>query len=66
MAFTAGCAQNAGNAAICGLGVGGRYWHLQSKGDSHFQAVGGTAQPLDFKSKIYGVFVQGSYRFGAF
>jgi hypothetical protein len=48
------------------LGVGGRYWHFQSKGAAHFEAIGGVAQPLDFKSNIYGVFVQGSYRFGAF
>jgi hypothetical protein len=48
------------------LGVGGRYWHFQSKGDAHFEPIGGFAQPLDFKSNIYGVFVQGSYRFGAF
>jgi hypothetical protein len=48
------------------LGVGGRCWHLQSKGSAHFEDVGGFAQPLDFKANLYGVFVQGSYRFGAF
>jgi hypothetical protein len=48
------------------VGVGGRYWHMESKGDSHFEDVGGFPQPLDFKATIYGVFVQGSYRFGPF
>jgi len=49
------------------LGVGGRYWHFQSKGSAHFDAlfVNGVAQPLDFKANLYGLFVQGSYRFGA-
>jgi outer membrane protease len=49
------------------LGVGGRYWHFQSKGEAHFEDmfVDGVAQPLDFKANIYGVFLQGSYRFGA-
>ncbi len=48
------------------FGVGGRYWHMQSKGSAHFEDLGGTAQPLDFKADVYGVFVQGSYRFGPF
>jgi len=48
------------------LGVGGRYWHMQSKGNAHFEVFGGVPQPLDFKTEIYGVFVQGSYRFAAF
>jgi hypothetical protein len=45
------------------VGVGGRYWHMQSRGFAHFEDLGGTAQPLDFKADIYGVFVQGSYHF---
>ena len=47
------------------LGLGGRYWHMQSQGTADFTdvAAGGTAQPLDFKADIYGVFFQGSYRF---
>ncbi len=48
------------------LGVGARYWHMQSRGDAHFEDFGGSAQPLDFKTDIYGVFLQGSYRFGPF
>lgn len=51
------------NQAIS-LGIGGRYWHMESRGYAHFESVGGTAQPLDFKANIYGVFVQGNYRFG--
>lgn len=47
------------------LGVGARYWHMQSKGYAHFEDLGGTAQPLDFKADIYGVFLQGSYHFDA-
>lgn len=46
------------------VGIGGRYWHMESKGDAHFETFGGSRQPLDFKTDIYGVFVQGSYRFG--
>ena len=48
------------------LGVGGRYWHMQTKGSAHFEAFGGSPQPLDFKTDIYGVFVQGAYHFGPF
>ncbi len=48
------------------VGIGGRYWHMQSRGGSHFEDVGGFSQPLDFKADIYGVFVQGSYHFGPF
>ena len=48
------------------LGAGVRYWSMQSQGGAHFEDVGGALQPLDFKAKIYGVFVQGSYHFGPF
>jgi hypothetical protein len=48
------------------IGIGGRYWHMESKGDAHFEDVGGVPQPLDFKTNFYGVFVQGTYRFGPF
>jgi outer membrane protease len=48
------------------LGLGGRYWHMQSQGYAHFEDLGGSPQPLDFKADIYGVFLQGSYRFGPF
>ena len=49
---------------------GGRYWHLETRGDTHFEGnVIGTAaspQPVDWKSDIYGVFVQGSFKFGPY
>jgi outer membrane protease len=48
------------------LGVGGRYWRMQSQGSADFEVFGGSMQPLDFKTEIYGAFVQGSYRFGPF
>ena len=50
--------------------IGGRYWHFETKGDTHFEAnvVGCAAspQPVDWKSDIYGVFVQGSFKFGPY
>jgi hypothetical protein len=52
------------------LGVGGRYWHMQTDGSTQFEhvIVGWpilpVAQPLDFETTRYGVFAQGSYRFG--
>ncbi len=50
------------------VGVGGRYWHLETSGNSHFEAVAvnGGPQPVDWKSDIYGVFLQGSYKFGPY
>jgi len=51
------------------LGLGGRYWHMQSHGYAHFEnrvvATAATAQVLDWKSDHYGVFFQGGYSFGA-
>jgi outer membrane protease len=50
--------------------VGGRYWNLKTKGDTHFETgvVGGGAspQPVEWKSEIYGVYVQGSFKFGPY
>jgi hypothetical protein len=50
------------------VGVGGRYWHLETSGNSHFEgiALNGGPQPVDWKSDIYGVFLQGSYKFGPY
>lgn len=47
------------------VGVGVRYWHMQTKGNADFTdvAFGGTTQPLDFKLDLYGVYLQGGYRF---
>lgn len=46
------------------VGVGGRYWHMETRGESDFSASGTPPQPLDFKVDVYGVYLQGSYRFG--
>lgn len=52
------------------VGIGGRYWHMQANGNSNFEGnvVGETAfaQPVDWKTDIYGVFVQGSLKFGPY
>jgi outer membrane protease len=52
------------------LGVGGRYWHVQTSGASHFEGnvIGFTAfpQPVDWHSDNYGVFVQASLKLGPY
>jgi hypothetical protein len=48
------------------VGLGGRYWHMQSNGQAHFESVGGLPQPENWKSDIFGVFVQGSIIFGVY
>jgi hypothetical protein len=52
------------------VGIGARYWHMQTNGNSNFQGniVGGTGlpQPVDWKTDIYGVFVQGSLKLGPY
>jgi hypothetical protein len=53
------------------LGIGGRYWHMETEGSTQFEHVivgwpiPPVAQPLDFNTTRYGVFAQGSYRFGS-
>ncbi len=52
------------------VGLGGRYWHLQTHGSADFESVivglpfGPVAQPLDFTTTRYGGFAQGAYKFG--
>lgn len=52
------------------IGVGARYWHMQANGDTHFENhvvdedVG--PQPSQWKTDIYGVFVQASLKFGPY
>jgi hypothetical protein len=50
------------------VAIGGRYWHMESHGYTHFEGrvvgVAAVAQVLDWKTDHYGVFLQGSYRFG--
>jgi hypothetical protein len=52
------------------VGLGGRYWHLQTSGLTHFEGhiVGFQAspQPVDWKTENYGVFLQTSLRFGPY
>ena len=47
------------------IGVGGRYWHLETKGSSHFEDATPTGgpQPVNFKTDRYGAFVQGAFKF---
>lgn len=47
------------------VGVGGRYWHMQSNGHAleNFVDGGSFLLPEDWKTDIYGVFVQGSLKF---
>jgi len=54
-----------------GLGIGGRYWLLQTRGSTGFENVivgfpQPVAQPLNFVTTRYGAFAQGEYRFGPF
>ena len=52
------------------LGVGGRYWYMQSRGFAHFEnrVVGFTAapQPVEWKTESYGVFFQASLKLGPY
>ena len=49
------------------IGLGARYWHMQTKGYSHFEGHivggGGIPQPLDWKTNIFGVTAQTSLYF---
>jgi hypothetical protein len=50
------------------IGVGGRYWYMTTSGNSHFEDVvaGGMPQPVDWKTQVYGGFVQASFKFGPY
>jgi outer membrane protease len=52
------------------FGIGGRYWHMQTSGHAHFEnhVVGfsASAQPIDWKTDHYGLFLQGSIKFGPY
>ncbi len=49
------------------LGVGGRYWNFQTRGNAHFEdniyGGGGGIQAIDFSSQRYGAFVQGAFKY---
>jgi hypothetical protein len=50
------------------VGIGGRYWHMQTSGHTHFEGhVNDTIafpQPVDWRTDNYGVFVQSGLKFG--
>ncbi len=49
------------------VGVGGRYWNITtgSQGSAvDFTVVGGTSQPLSFRTERWGGFLQAAYKFG--
>jgi Omptin family len=52
------------------VGIGGRYWHMQTSGHTHFEDhVNGFVafpQPVDWKTDSFGVFVQTGLRFGPY
>jgi hypothetical protein len=52
------------------VGIGGRYWYMQTKGLTHFEdhVVGGGAlpQPVDWKVQNFGVFLQASLKLGPY
>lgn len=52
------------------LAIGGRYWHMESSGNTHFEGRivggGGSPQPVNWTTDTLGVFVQGSFKFGPY
>lgn len=52
------------------IAVGGRYWRMETNGYTHFEnhvvGVNASPQPVDWKVESYGVFVQGSFKFGPY
>ena len=49
------------------VGVGGRYWHMQTKGTTHFEGhvVGGSGmpQPVDWSTDYYGLTAHAGWQF---
>ncbi|MDQ0325494.1 hypothetical protein J2R99_001343 [Rhodopseudomonas julia] len=47
------------------LGLGGRYWHMETDGNAHFEniAAGGTAQDEDWSVDMFGVTAQAAVTF---
>jgi opacity protein-like surface antigen len=47
------------------VGAGARYWHIAGDGNSHFEDKGPfVAEPIKLESERFGLFVQGSIKFG--
>jgi hypothetical protein len=55
---------------LISVGLGGRYWHMQTHGNTHFENhVNGFLafpQPVDWKTDSYGVFLQTGLKFGPY
>jgi hypothetical protein len=55
---------------VISVGVGGRYWHMQTSGLTHFENhVNGflaSPQPVDWKTDSVGVFLQTGLKFGPY
>jgi hypothetical protein len=53
---------------LVSVGLGGRYWHMQTNGHTHFEdhivGGGGMAQVVNWKTDNYGVFLQSSVKLG--
>jgi opacity protein-like surface antigen len=49
------------------LGVGGRYWRFDTRGNAHFEndiyGGAGGMQAIDFSTERYGAFVQGAFKY---
>jgi outer membrane protease len=52
------------------LGIGGRYWHMQTHGLTHFEnhvvGIAALPQPVDWKVDNFGMFLQMSLKFGPY
>jgi hypothetical protein len=52
------------------IGVGARYWHMQTVGNTHFEGrivgVQAAPQPVDWKTDHFGVFLQAHLKLGPF
>jgi hypothetical protein len=52
------------------VGIGGRYWYMQSRGLTHFEervvGVNAAPQPVEWKTQNFGVFLQGSIKLGPY
>ena len=49
------------------VGVGGRYWHMQASGSTHFDghvvSYSTSAQPVDWKTDYYGLTAHAGWQF---
>jgi hypothetical protein len=49
------------------VGVGGRYWYMETSGDTHFEdhvvGIAASPQPVDWSIETFGILAQAKYRF---